>query len=144
MVRGLRAAYPTQLSMLRELFPSWSDEDLLFVTHECSGEVELAVGRISEGHAEQFSSVKSKKDLKKEAADKAAAAPATPSAAPVVVAPLHLPPAPAAAASAASPAARQPRPATRGLLRPPMPCSTWHKKTSPPSRPSQSPRAAPP
>lgn len=98
MVRGLRAAYPTQLSMLRELFPSWSDEDLLFVTHECSGEVELAVGRISEGHAEQFSSVKSKKDLKKEAADKAAAAP---------------PPAPAPSA-APEPTSRRARHAERG------------------------------
>lgn len=67
-VRALRAKYPTQLAMLSELFPAWSDEDLLFVLQESQGEVEVAVGRISEGHAEQFSSVKSKKTQKKEAA----------------------------------------------------------------------------
>ena len=76
-VRALRAKYPTQLAMLSELFPSWTDEDLLFVISESSGIVEVAVGRISEGHAEQFSSVKSKKTQRKEAA--AAAAAATPS-----------------------------------------------------------------
>ena len=55
-VRTLRATYPTQLAMLSELFPTWTDEDLLFVILESNGEVEIAVGRISEGHAEQFSS----------------------------------------------------------------------------------------
>ena len=67
-VRTLRATYPTQLAMLSELFPTWTDEDLLFVILESNGEVEIAVGRISEGHAEQFSSVKSKKTQRKEAA----------------------------------------------------------------------------
>ena len=46
-VRALRAKYPTQLAMLSELFPSWTDEDLLFVISESSGIVEVAVGRIS-------------------------------------------------------------------------------------------------
>ena len=73
-VRTLRATYPTQLAMLSELFPTWTDEDLLFVILESNGEVEIAVGRISEGHAEQFSSVKSKKTQRKEAAAHSAAA----------------------------------------------------------------------
>jgi len=69
--------------MLSELFPTWSDEDLLFVLQESGGEVELAVGRISEGHAEQFASVKSKKTQRKEAAAAhAAAVPAGPAPAP--------------------------------------------------------------
>ncbi|WFD21696.1 RNAPII degradation factor [Malassezia equina] len=110
-VRALRAKYPTQLAMLSELFPTWSDEDLLFVLQESGGEVEVAVGRISDGHAEQFSSVKSKKTQKKEAAAAhAAAAPAGPAPA--------LPTAPSAAAGPAATAtpegARRARGATRG------------------------------
>ena len=57
LVRALREKYPTQLAMLSELFPEWTDEDLLMVLQESGGEVELAVGRISDGHAKQFASV---------------------------------------------------------------------------------------
>jgi hypothetical protein len=48
-VRMLRAKYANQLALLREMFPDWTDEDLLFALQEAGGEVELAVGRISEG-----------------------------------------------------------------------------------------------
>ncbi|UZJ54178.1 hypothetical protein CBS101457_003498 [Exobasidium rhododendri] len=65
-VRSLRAKYADKLSVLKELFTDWTDEDLLFALQEASGEMEVAIGRISEGHAEQFSSVKSKKQVKKE------------------------------------------------------------------------------
>ena len=84
LVRALRAKYPSQLGMLSELFPDWSDEDLLMVIQESNGEVEVAVGRISDGHAKQFSSVKSKKQTRKEHAEAAqsAAAAAPPAAAP--------------------------------------------------------------
>lgn len=65
-VRNLRAKYADKLALLREMFSDWTDEDLLFALQDAGGEVELAVGRISEGHAEQFNSVKSKKQVKKE------------------------------------------------------------------------------
>ena len=42
-VRTLRATYPTQLAMLSELFPTWTDEDLLFVILESNGEVEICL-----------------------------------------------------------------------------------------------------
>lgn len=45
----LRAKYADKLALLREMFPDWTDEDLLFALQEAGGEVELAVGRISEG-----------------------------------------------------------------------------------------------
>jgi hypothetical protein len=48
-VRRLRAKYADKLSLLRELFPDWTDEDLLFALQEAGGDLELAVGRISEG-----------------------------------------------------------------------------------------------
>lgn len=110
-VRTLRATYPTQLAMLSELFPTWTDEDLLFVILESNGEVEVAVGRISEGHAEQFSSVKSKKTQRKEAAANSAAALAStqgtestvPAAAPASTLTQAAPPTTTPTASAAAP-----------------------------------------
>ncbi|CDW95944.1 hypothetical protein, partial [Sporisorium scitamineum] len=86
-VRTLRAKYSEQLDMIRELFPTWTDEDLLFALQESLGDVENAVVRISEGQVEQFSSVKPKKQVKKEsglyhAASTPYASSAAPSAAP--------------------------------------------------------------
>jgi hypothetical protein len=48
-VRLLRAKYADKLASLREMFPNWNDEDLLLALQEAGGEVELTVGRISEG-----------------------------------------------------------------------------------------------
>lgn len=48
-VRLLRAKYANQLSSLREVFPDWTDEDLLFALHEAGGDTNLAVARISDG-----------------------------------------------------------------------------------------------
>jgi hypothetical protein len=49
-VRVLRRKYGgTRLDTLKELFPTWTDEDLLFVLGDVAGDVETAVGRISEG-----------------------------------------------------------------------------------------------
>ncbi|GBE87142.1 hypothetical protein SCP_1003890 [Sparassis crispa] len=56
--------YRTQASTLQELFPAWSNEDLQSVLDEVSGDIGLAVSRISEGHAEQWGSVNRKKDKK--------------------------------------------------------------------------------
>lgn len=48
-VRKLRSKFSSKLGMLKELFSDWTDEDLLFALQDAGGEVELAVGRISEG-----------------------------------------------------------------------------------------------
>ncbi|KAK9711282.1 RNAPII degradation factor [Basidiobolus ranarum] len=63
-VKTLRKLYSTQLSTLKELFAEWSDEDLLFATQEASGDLELAIDRISEGHTSQWGEVKGKKTKK--------------------------------------------------------------------------------
>jgi hypothetical protein len=51
-VRLLRAKYADKLSVLKELFGDWTDEDLLFALQEAGGDLELTVGRISEGESE--------------------------------------------------------------------------------------------
>ncbi|KAI8993747.1 hypothetical protein BDB01DRAFT_894358 [Pilobolus umbonatus] len=60
-VKSLKALYYPYLSTLLELFPDWSIEDLLFVMDECKGDLDMAINRISEGHASQWGQVKSKK-----------------------------------------------------------------------------------
>lgn len=119
-VKLLRSKYTHQLSVIQELFPDWSDEDLLFALQESNGDVELAVGRISEGHASQFSSVKTKKQTRKEVAAAHAAAPAAPAAVPATTAApaasVSAAPAQATATDAAAPRARA-RNAERGAVR---------------------------
>ncbi|ORX93357.1 hypothetical protein K493DRAFT_223497 [Basidiobolus meristosporus CBS 931.73] len=63
-VKNLRKLYATQLSTLKELFTEWSEEDLLFAIQEASGDLEVAIDRISEGHASQWGEVKGKKTKK--------------------------------------------------------------------------------
>lgn len=48
-LRSLKNNYKTSLPSLTELFPDWSQEDLLFVMDECQGDLDLAITRISEG-----------------------------------------------------------------------------------------------
>ncbi|CAO0794759.1 unnamed protein product [Mucor circinelloides] len=60
-IKSLRAQYRQALPSLTELFPEWSHNDLLFVMDECQGDLDLAITRISEGHANQWGQVKSKK-----------------------------------------------------------------------------------
>ncbi|KDQ11226.1 hypothetical protein BOTBODRAFT_147297 [Botryobasidium botryosum FD-172 SS1] len=62
--RTLRAKYGPKLDTLKELVPTWSDEDLLFALADASGEVELAYNRISEGHVQQWGAVTRKKEKK--------------------------------------------------------------------------------
>ena len=60
-IKSLRAQYRQSLPSLTELFPEWSHNDLLFVMDECQGDLDLAITRISEGYANQWGQVKSKK-----------------------------------------------------------------------------------
>ncbi|KAL4063971.1 hypothetical protein V8B97DRAFT_1876359 [Scleroderma yunnanense] len=60
----VEAKYHPQVQQLQELFPDFSVDDLQSILAEVNGDIELAVIRISEGHAEQWGSVKRKKDNK--------------------------------------------------------------------------------
>lgn len=45
----LKKQYANELSTLKELFPDWSDEDLVFALQETGGDVQSTVDRIAEG-----------------------------------------------------------------------------------------------
>jgi CUE domain len=48
--RALRRKYGDKLATLKELFPNWTEEDILSVLSDVNGSLEVAVGRISEGN----------------------------------------------------------------------------------------------
>ena len=48
-VRELRDKYGSKLGQAKELFPEWSDDDILFALQDATGDVEVAILRISEG-----------------------------------------------------------------------------------------------
>jgi hypothetical protein len=76
-LKELSAKYGSSLSVIQEIYPSWSAQDLLFTLKDANGDLETAIARISEGdcvwlcevrplsacagHAQQWDSVKSKK-----------------------------------------------------------------------------------
>ncbi|KAG2232952.1 hypothetical protein INT48_008045 [Thamnidium elegans] len=66
--KKLKSKYNSQLSTLKELFTEWTEEDLLFTLQDADGDLELAIDRISEGHASQWGEVKTKKSKKEAAA----------------------------------------------------------------------------
>ena len=45
----LKKMYATQLSTIKEMFPDWTDEDLVFALQETSGDLVRTIDRISEG-----------------------------------------------------------------------------------------------
>lgn len=45
----LKKVYATKLSTIKELFPSWTDEDLVFALQETDGNLESTIDRISDG-----------------------------------------------------------------------------------------------
>jgi hypothetical protein len=47
--RKLKAQHGQALSALQELFPTWTEEDLLAVIGDVNGDLEAAVSRIAEG-----------------------------------------------------------------------------------------------
>ncbi|KAK6349124.1 RNAPII degradation factor [Orbilia blumenaviensis] len=56
----LKAKYASELILLREMFPAWSEDDLIGPLEEASGDTHVAANRISEGHAAQWNDVKKK------------------------------------------------------------------------------------
>ena len=48
-VSQLKIKYSTQLRSLKEIFPDWTAEDLVFTLQEVDGDIELATDRIAGG-----------------------------------------------------------------------------------------------
>ncbi|KAJ5808292.1 hypothetical protein N7474_009561 [Penicillium riverlandense] len=56
----MKKKYSDTLPMLKELFPDWKDEDLVFALEDSNGELEEAIERITEGNVSQWGEVKKK------------------------------------------------------------------------------------
>ncbi|CRG86086.1 RNA polymerase II degradation factor 1 [Talaromyces islandicus] len=56
----LKKKYASDLPTLKELFPDWTDEDLVFALEDANGVLESAIEHISEGNASQWGEVKKK------------------------------------------------------------------------------------
>ncbi|WBW70842.1 RNAPII degradation factor Def1 [Schizosaccharomyces osmophilus] len=72
----------SQVSALKELFPEWTMDDLVFALEEAGHDLELTIAHITEGHASQWGQVKKKQPtkqikLKSKSGDSDATAPKT-------------------------------------------------------------------
>ncbi|KAI0484962.1 hypothetical protein GGR56DRAFT_680927 [Xylariaceae sp. FL0804] len=56
-VSQLRKQYGTKLDTIKELFPDWSDADILYALKETDGDVEVAATRIADGTISQWGEV---------------------------------------------------------------------------------------
>lgn len=58
----LKKQYSSQLSLLKDMFPDWTDVDLVMALQETDGDIQTTIDRITEGHVTQFSEIKKPKD----------------------------------------------------------------------------------
>ncbi|KAL8992340.1 MAG: hypothetical protein Q9169_007173 [Polycauliona sp. 2 TL-2023] len=56
----LKRMYSSKLSTIKELFPNYTDEDIVFALQETDGNLEATIDRISEGNISQWGEVKKK------------------------------------------------------------------------------------
>ncbi|KAH8426924.1 putative RNAPII degradation factor Def1 [Aspergillus melleus] len=56
----MKKKYSDTLPMLNELFPDWTNEDLVFALEDADGDLEAAIDRITEGNVSQWGEVKKK------------------------------------------------------------------------------------
>ncbi|KAL1301702.1 hypothetical protein AAFC00_005911 [Neodothiora populina] len=70
----MKKKYASELAMVRDVFPDWTDFDLVFALEEADGDIEATIERIVAGNVSQFSDVKKPKDRSR---SKAKDAPAT-------------------------------------------------------------------
>ncbi|KUJ07985.1 uncharacterized protein LY89DRAFT_742281 [Mollisia scopiformis] len=62
-VGQLKKKYGTKVSTIKEMFPDWTDEDVVFALQETDGDLETTVDRITDGTISQWGEVsKTKKD----------------------------------------------------------------------------------
>ena len=45
----LKKMYASNLGTVKEMFPAWTDEDIIFALQETGGDLEATIDRISEG-----------------------------------------------------------------------------------------------
>lgn len=45
----LKKKYSSQLSMLKEVYPDWTDMDLVMALEECEGDIQITVDKITSG-----------------------------------------------------------------------------------------------
>ncbi|RKF61639.1 putative rnapii degradation factor def1 [Golovinomyces cichoracearum] len=65
-VAQLKKLYSSQVAMIREMFPNWSEENIIFALQETAGDLELTVERITDGTLSQWGEVSNaKKDRSK-------------------------------------------------------------------------------
>ncbi|KAJ1660707.1 RNAPII degradation factor [Dispira simplex] len=67
-IRELRKKYVDKLVTLNELFPNWTDDDLLCTLEEAYGDLEITIDRISQGYVSQWGEVKGRKGNKRDRA----------------------------------------------------------------------------
>lgn len=58
----MKKKYASELVMLKDMFPDWTDVDLVFALQEADGDVPATVDHITQGNVSQFAEVKSAKD----------------------------------------------------------------------------------
>ncbi|GAM90580.1 hypothetical protein ANO11243_086250 [Dothideomycetidae sp. 11243] len=58
----LRKQYGSNLLMLKDMFPDWTDVDLVFALQETDGDLQTTIEKITEGHISQFSEIRKPKD----------------------------------------------------------------------------------
>jgi hypothetical protein len=46
---NMKKTYSTQLSFMRDMFPDWTDDDLVFAIAEADGDVQIVIDRITQG-----------------------------------------------------------------------------------------------
>ncbi|KAL8867189.1 MAG: hypothetical protein Q9174_005821, partial [Haloplaca sp. 1 TL-2023] len=56
----LKRMYSSKLSTIKEMFPDWTDEDVVYALQETDGNLEATIGGISEGNISQWGEVKKK------------------------------------------------------------------------------------
>ncbi|KAL9607399.1 MAG: hypothetical protein Q9167_007689, partial [Letrouitia subvulpina] len=56
----LKRMYSSKLVTIKEMFPDWTDEDIVFALQETGGSLEDTIDRISEGNVAQWGEVKKK------------------------------------------------------------------------------------
>ncbi|KAL8916945.1 MAG: hypothetical protein Q9208_008266 [Pyrenodesmia sp. 3 TL-2023] len=56
----LKKMYASKLSTIKEMFPDWTDEDIVFALQETDGNLEGTIDRMSEGNISQWGEVKKK------------------------------------------------------------------------------------
>ncbi|KAK5680402.1 RNAPII degradation factor [Elasticomyces elasticus] len=58
----MKKKYSSELPMLKDMFPDWTDVDLVFALQEANGDVPATVDKIMQGSVSQFAEVKKPKD----------------------------------------------------------------------------------